>query len=39
LGQGLGWPIRKHFHGERFRVMVLCFLFAAGVSTILFAIL
>lgn len=39
LGQGLGWPIRKHFHGERFRVMVLCLLFAAGASTILFAIL
>ena len=39
LGQGLGWPIRKHFHGERFRVMVLILLLAAGVSTILFAVL
>lgn len=39
LGQALGWPIRKYFHGERFRVMVLILLAAAGVSTILFAIL
>ena len=39
LGQGLGWPIRKHFDGERFRVMVLVLLCAAGVSTILFAVL
>ncbi|MEQ1874026.1 MAG: sulfite exporter TauE/SafE family protein [Ilumatobacteraceae bacterium] len=39
LGQGLGWPIRKHFHGERFRKMVLLLLLAAGVSTILFAVL
>lgn len=39
LGQGLGWPIRKHFHGERFRRMVLVLLAAAGVSTILFAVL
>ena len=39
LGQLIGWPIRKHFQGERFRVMVLCLLFAAGVSTILFAVL
>jgi uncharacterized membrane protein YfcA len=39
LGQGLGWPIRKHFHGERFRRMVLLLLCAAGISTILFAVL
>ncbi len=39
LGQALGWPIRKHFHGERFRVMVLVLLAAAGISTILFAVL
>jgi len=39
LGQFLGFPIRKHFHGERFRRMVLLLLFAAGVSTILFAVL
>ncbi|MCE9623450.1 MAG: sulfite exporter TauE/SafE family protein [Actinomycetia bacterium] len=39
LGQGLGWPIRKHFHGERFRRMVLVLLAAAGVSTIAFAVL
>ncbi len=39
VGQLLGWPVRKHFHGERFRVMVLCLLFAAGVSTIVFALL
>ncbi len=38
-GQAIGWPIRKHFHGERFRRMVLALLFAAGVSTILFAVL
>lgn len=39
VGQLVGWPIRKHFHGERFRIMVLCLLAAAGVSTILFAVL
>ncbi len=37
-GQFLGWPVRKHFHGERFRRMVLALLFAAGVSTIVFAV-
>ncbi len=38
LGQLLGWPVRKHVHGERFRWMVLILLFAAGVSTIVFAL-
>lgn len=39
VGQGLAWPIRKHVHGERFRVMVLTLLFLAGTSTIVFALL
>lgn len=38
LGQALGWPVRKHVHGERFRWMVLILLFAAGTSTIVFAL-
>jgi uncharacterized membrane protein YfcA len=38
LGQALAWPLRKHVHGERFRVMVLCLLFLAGTSTIVFAL-
>ena len=37
-GQALGWPIRKHVHGERFRWVVLTMLFAAGVSAIVFAL-
>ncbi|MDP2292027.1 MAG: sulfite exporter TauE/SafE family protein [Actinomycetota bacterium] len=37
-GLALGWPIRKHVHGERFRWMVLVLLFAAGTSTIVFAL-
>src|SRR3954469_17381746 len=28
LGQALGWPTRKHVHGERFRLLVLVLLFA-----------
>ena len=39
IGQGLAWPVRKHVHGERFRVMVLSLLFIAGTSTIVFALL
>ena len=38
LGQLLGWPVRKHVHGERFRLMVLGLLFVAGTSTIVFAL-
>ena len=38
FGQLLGWPVRKHVHGERFRTMVLVLLFAAGVSTVVFAL-
>lgn len=37
-GQLSGWPVRKHVHGERFRWMVLILLFAAGTSTIVFAL-
>jgi uncharacterized membrane protein YfcA len=39
VGQGLGWPVRKHLHGDRFRRLVLTLLFLAGVSTIVFALL
>ncbi len=39
VGQGLGWPVRKHLHGDRFRRLVLALLFLAGVSTIVFALL
>ena len=38
LGQGLGWPVRKHFHGERFRRLVLTLLLLAGTSAIVFAL-
>lgn len=38
LGQGLGWPIRRHVEGERFRVMVLILLFIAGTTAIVFAV-
>jgi uncharacterized membrane protein YfcA len=38
IGQGLGWPVRKHFHGERFRTLVLSLLFLAGTGTIVFAL-
>ena len=37
LGQALGWPARRHVHGERFRRLVLALLFAAGTTAILFA--
>jgi uncharacterized membrane protein YfcA len=32
LGQAVGFPIRKHVHGERFRVLVLVLLAAAAIS-------
>ena len=38
LGQALGWPTRKHVHGERFRWLVLALLFGAGVTAIVFAV-
>lgn len=38
LGQLLGWPVRRHVHGERFRRLVLVLLLAAGVTTIAFAL-
>ena len=37
-GQLIGWPVRKHMHGERFRWLVLVLLFAAGLSAIVFAL-
>lgn len=37
LGQALGWPVRKHVDGERFRVLVLVLLFLAGTTAIVFA--
>lgn len=37
-GQLLGWPVRKHVHGERFRWMVLTLLFLAGTTAIVFAL-
>lgn len=38
VGQSIGWPVRKHMHGERFRVLVLCLLAVAGTTTVLFAL-
>lgn len=38
LGQVSAWPVRKHVHGERFRVLVLALLFIAGTFTIVFAV-
>lgn len=38
VGQGLGWPIRRHVHGERFRWLVLVLLALAGTSAIVFAL-
>ena len=38
LGQALGWPTRKHVHGQRFRWLVLALLFAAGTMAIVFAV-
>ena len=38
LGQALGWPTRRHVHGERFRWLVLTLLFAAGVTANVFAV-
>jgi uncharacterized protein len=38
VGQLLGFPIRKHIHGERFRWLVLLLLVAAAISAIVNAI-
>jgi uncharacterized membrane protein YfcA len=38
FGQLLGFPIRKHVHGERFRWLVLVLLVAAAISSIVNAI-
>jgi uncharacterized membrane protein YfcA len=38
FGQLLGFPIRKHVHGERFRWLVLLLLVAAAISAIINAI-
>ncbi|MEP7203517.1 MAG: sulfite exporter TauE/SafE family protein [Ilumatobacteraceae bacterium] len=38
VGQFLGYPIRKHVHGERFRWLVLLLLVAAAISAIVNAI-
>jgi uncharacterized membrane protein YfcA len=37
-GQVSGWQVRHHFHGERFRVLVLVLLALAGTTAIVFAI-
>jgi uncharacterized membrane protein YfcA len=38
VGQAIGWPVRRHVHGERFRWLVLGLLFAAGGTAIVFAV-
>jgi uncharacterized membrane protein YfcA len=38
VGQALAWPVKRHFHGERFRNLVLALLFTAGTFTIVFAL-
>ena len=38
IGQAIGWPLRKHVHGERFRYLVLGLLALAGTTTIVFAV-
>ena len=38
VGQLLGYPIRKHVHGERFRWLVLVLLVGAAVSSIVNAV-
>jgi uncharacterized membrane protein YfcA len=38
LGQLLGFPVRKHVHGERFRWLVLILMFVAGTSAIVNAL-
>ncbi len=38
LGQVLGFPFRKHVHGERFRWLILLLLFGAAISAIVNAL-
>ena len=38
LGQAIGYPLRRHVHGQRFRVLVLVLLAVAGVSAVLGAL-
>jgi hypothetical protein len=38
VGQLLGYPIRKHVHGERFRWLVLVLLVGAAISSIVNAL-
>lgn len=38
IGIGLGWPLRRLVHGDRFRILVLGLLAAAGVTAIVFAL-
>jgi len=38
LGQLLGFPVRKHVHGERFRWLVLVLMFVSGTSAIVNAL-
>lgn len=39
LGQGLAWPVRRMFHGSRFRRLVLALLVLAGTTTVVFALI
>jgi uncharacterized membrane protein YfcA len=39
VGQLLGFPVRKHVHGERFRRLVLLLLTAAAISAIANAVI
>jgi uncharacterized protein len=38
VGQAVGWPTRRHVHGQRFRRLVLALMFAAGASAIVFTV-
>ena len=39
IGQTIGYPIRKHVHGERFRWLVLVLMIGAAISSIVRALL
>jgi uncharacterized membrane protein YfcA len=38
IGQAMGYPIRKHIHGERFRWLVLVLMTGAAISSIVHAL-
>ena len=38
LGQAVGYPLRKHVHGERFRWLVLVLMTGAAISSIVNAL-